>query len=144
MRGSSTFNSGCLVSGWTWWWTTGCPPLTESSSTVIPRTTMSSGALCWRRPTPSQQPSALFLFVQRICAEQKENISHSKLMRRLCSDWPDAMNPWRGGTPETPWWISAALWVKSSTWRKELSIRTRKSRTSCLRICWRFTIATES
>ena len=53
--GSSTSGSGGLVSGWTWWSTTGCRQRTESWFTVTPTTATSSGARWWRKPTPSEQ-----------------------------------------------------------------------------------------
>lgn len=52
------YSSGSTVSGWTWWWMTDCPPSGTVWSSSTPRTTTSSGAPCWRKPTPSECRSA--------------------------------------------------------------------------------------
>lgn len=61
MPGFSTFVSGVLVSGWTWWLTTDYRRWTTSWSTATPTTATSSGVPWWRRPTPSSYQS------QQIC-----------------------------------------------------------------------------
>ena len=53
---SSSRSSGSTASGWRWWWTTGCPPRTGSCSSCTRQRAASSGARCWRRPTPSKCP----------------------------------------------------------------------------------------
>lgn len=47
-------SSGSTESGWMSWWTTGCPPRTGSCSSCTRQRAASSGAHCWRRPTPSE------------------------------------------------------------------------------------------
>lgn len=42
-------------------------------------------------------------------SEGKYFTFESKSVRGARPGWPDATNPWREETLETPWWISAAL-----------------------------------
>lgn len=47
-------SSGVMVNGWTSWWTTVSPPPITSWCSPSPSGRTSSGALCWRRLTPSK------------------------------------------------------------------------------------------
>ncbi len=49
----SLCSSGSSASGWMWWLMTGCPWRTGSCCSFTRRRVESSGALFWRRPTPS-------------------------------------------------------------------------------------------
>lgn len=64
----SLCSSGSTGSGWTSWWTTGCPPRMGSFSLCTRRKATSSGARCWRRPTPSTgaKQEAALLGVQNL------------------------------------------------------------------------------
>lgn len=51
------------------------------------------------------------LYSPCVCTQSEGNYFtfESKSVHGARPGWPDAMNPWRGETLETPWWISAAL-----------------------------------
>ena len=51
--------SGHTTSGWTWWWTTVSPRWGTAWCLSTRPTKPSSGALCWKRPTPSKTPHFL-------------------------------------------------------------------------------------
>lgn len=50
----ATCRSGSLASGWMWWWMIGCPQRMASWCLCTQPSALSSGAPCWRRPTPSE------------------------------------------------------------------------------------------
>ena len=59
-QGSSISGSGALAAGWMLWWTTVCRSVgTGCCSSAAQRLRESSGAPCWRRPTPSEQQSEI-------------------------------------------------------------------------------------
>lgn len=118
------FSSGVMETGWTSSLMTASPLSTTSWSSPSLLREMSSGAPCWRRPTPSEwaEKKIEFKCKRSIC------VSPTSVLYPGCTA-PTSL--WRVETPPRPWKTSLVESLSSMRWRKLPKSSTRSWRRLC-------------